>query len=63
MIKSFTKDGKFYFCNTDQGCWSQWACRHDDGLETWAMVHVTSYKLKRQDVINAINNVETKDDL
>ena len=59
MIKSFTKNGKFYFCKTDQGDWSQWACRHEDGLETWAKVSIPAYKLKRQDVIDAVNRVES----
>lgn len=62
MIKSFTKNGKFYFCKTEQNGWSQWACRHEDGLETFAGVHVPSHKIKRQDVIDAVNNVESNDE-
>ena len=58
MIKSFDKDGKHYYCKTEQCGWSQWACRHEDGLETWAGVHVPSSKLKRQDVIDAISRVD-----
>lgn len=61
MIKSFTKNGKFYFCKTEQNGWSQWACRHEDGLETWAAVYVSSHKLKRQDVIDAIERVDSED--
>lgn len=59
MIKSFNKGGKFYYCKTEQNGWSQWACRHEDGLETWAKVSVPSYKLKRQDVIDAILRVDS----
>ena len=62
MIKSFTHNEKFYFCKNNQTRWSQWACHHKDGLETWAGVHVPSYKLKRQDVINAINDVDNRTD-
>lgn len=58
MIKSFTNNGKYYYCKTEQTGWSQWACRHEDGLETWAGVYVTSSKLKRQDVIDAISRVD-----
>lgn len=58
MIKSFSKNGKYYYCKTDQVKWSHWACRHEDGLETWAIVSVSSYKLKRQNVIDAIDNVD-----
>ena len=57
MIKSFTKNGKFYFCKTEQNGWSQWACRHEDGLETWAKV--SKSKPTRQDVIDAINRVDS----
>lgn len=60
MIKSFDKDGKHYYCKTEQNGWSQWACRHEDGLETWAKVSVPAYKLKRQDVIDAINAVDDR---
>ena len=58
MIKSFSKNDKYYYCKTDKNSWSQWACRHEDGLETWARVSVSSYKLKRQNVIDAIDNVD-----
>ena len=58
MIKSFTKNGKRYYCKTDLNNWSQWACRHEDGLETWASVRISSYKLTRQHVIDAINEVD-----
>ena len=60
MIKSFSKNGKYYYCKTDQSNWSQWACRHEDGLETFAKVSVSSYKLKRQNVIDAIDNVDNR---
>ena len=60
MIKSFNKNGKYYYCKTYQNTWSQWVCRHEDGLETRALVNVASYKLKRQDVINAIDNVDNR---
>ncbi|MEG2707473.1 MAG: hypothetical protein RR959_09040 [Erysipelotrichaceae bacterium] len=58
MIKSFTKNGKYYYCKKDQNTWSQWACRHEDGLETWAGVKIASYKITRQHVIDAINDVD-----
>ena len=58
MIKSFRKNGKFYYCKTVHSEWSQWACKHENGLETWAMVHVASNKLKRQNVIDAIDRVD-----
>lgn len=58
MIKSFSKNDKYYYCKTDQRNWSHWACRYEDGLETWAKVSVSSYKLKRQNVIDAIDNVD-----
>ena len=61
MIKSFTKNGKYYYCKTEQKGWSQWACRHEDGLETWAAVHVSSSKIKRQDVVDAIDSVDDQD--
>ena len=60
MIKSFNKNGKYYYCKIYQNSWSYWVCRHEDGLETRALVNVASYKLKRQDVINAIDNVDNR---
>lgn len=56
MVKSFTKNGKFYFCKLEQNGWSQWACRHEDGLETWAKVSKSNPT--RKDVIEAIERVD-----
>ena len=56
MIKSFTKNGKNYYCKQVNWSWSQWACKHEDGLETWAAVYVKNPT--RQNVIDAINNVD-----
>lgn len=60
MIKSFNKDNKYYYCKHNSGDWSQWSCVHEDGLETWAKVSVASYKLKRQDVIDNIERVDSE---
>lgn len=58
MIKSFKQNDKYYYCKADQNSWSQWACCHEDGLETWAKVSVSSYKVTRQNVIDAVDDVE-----
>lgn len=58
MIQSFTKNGKYYYCKQVALKWSQWACKHEDGLETWAAVYIK--KPTRQDVIDAIDNIDNK---
>lgn len=58
MLKNFTHGGKTYRLKMKSTKYSQWACIHPDGLQTWAIVSVPHYKVKRQDVIDAIKRME-----
>jgi len=57
MINSFSKNGKEYFPKTVSSAWAQWGCKHEDGQETWACVRVSPEKIRRVDVINAIDGL------
>ena len=61
MINSFSKNSKEYFPKTVSSEWAQWGCRHEDGQETWACVRVSPEKIRRVDVINAIDEVDEVD--
>ena len=61
MIKPFNKDGKYYYCKQVNSNWSQWACRHEDSLETWVGIFIKNPT--RQNVIDAINAVYERSDV
>lgn len=55
MINAFVKDGKHYYCKNDQVTKSLWACCDVSGTEVFILVQVPSYRIKRQDVIDAFS--------
>ena len=60
MIKPFNKNGKYYYRKQVSYNWSQWVCRHEDGLETWAAIYVKNPT--RQNVIDAIDAVDEQNE-